>query len=67
MQWFFRKKRKQDAVERLEHQVIVEVQHHKEASAKEIAKTEKIVNNFNRVINQNNFTIRIHSAAGGKH
>ena len=66
MLWF-KKKKKIAEVERLERQVTIEVQHHKDASAKEIAKTKQITDNFNRVINQNNFTIRIHSAAGGKH
>jgi hypothetical protein len=66
MLWF--KKSKQSThITELERQVTIEVQHHKNASAKEVAKTNKIVNNFNKVINQNNFTIRIHSAAGGKH
>ena len=65
MLWF-RKKKKEHVIE-LERQVTIEIEHAKNASAKEIAKNKRITDNFNRVINQNNFTIRVHSAAGGKH
>lgn len=65
MLWF-KKKKKQEVIE-LERKVTIEVEHAKNASAKEIAKNKKLTDNFNRVINQNNFTIRVHSAAGGKH
>lgn len=67
MQWFFKKQNRKEENKQLERQVTIEVQHAKNATAKEIAKTKKITDNFNRVINQNNFTIRIHTAAGGKH
>lgn len=62
--WF--KKKRQEQEQQLERQVIIAVEHHKDASAKTIAETKKITDNFNRIINQNNFTIRIHAAAGGK-
>lgn len=65
MLWF--KKKKLEEVKELERQVSIEIDHAKDASAKEIAKNKRITDNFNKVIAQNNFTIRIHTAAGGKH
>lgn len=65
MLWF--RKKKLEEVKELERQVSIEINHAKDASAKEIAKNKKITDNFNKVIAQNNFTIRIHTAAGGKH
>lgn len=65
MLWF-NKKKKADVIQ-LERQVTIEVEHAKHLSAKEVEKNKKITDNFNRIIKQNNFTIRVHTAAGGKH
>ena len=70
MLWF-RKKQAKRRVERaeqhhLEQAVTVEVERHKTATAKTIAKTDKIVDNFNNVIRKNGFPLKIHVAAGGK-
>lgn len=67
MLWF--NKKKQEQAETAEHNraVTVEIEHHKEETAKAIAKTKKVTDNFNKVLNQNGITIKIHLAAGGKH
>jgi hypothetical protein len=65
MLWF--RKKKKEEVKELERQVTITIEHAKNASAKEVAKNKKVTDNFNRLINQNNFTIRVHTAAGGKH
>lgn len=65
MLWFHKKDKEQ--VKELERQVTVEVEKAKKASTKEVAKSKKAIDNFNEVIKQNNFTIRVHAAAGGKH
>lgn len=66
MLWFQKKKKHQhEDLRELERQVVIEVEHHKDASAKKVAETKKITDNFNRIINQNNFTLTIRAAAGG--
>lgn len=66
--WWSKKRRQEDddRAER-ERAVTVEIQHHKKETAKVIAQTKKVTDNFNRVLNQNGITIKIHLAAGGKH
>lgn len=65
MLWFRKKKKEETAL--LERQVTIEVENSKSASAKTVAENKKITDNFNKLISRNNFTIRVHSAAGGKH
>jgi hypothetical protein len=67
MLWF--KSRKLLEKERLAHEraVTVEIEHHKQETAKVIAQTKKVTDNFNRLLNKNGITIKIHVAAGGKH
>jgi len=64
---WFRCKQKKVETEQFERQVTIEVEHNKNASAKTVAENKKITDNFNKLIRHNNFTIRIHGAAGGKH
>lgn len=65
MLWFGKKKK--ENVKELERVVTIKVEQAKEASAREVARNKRVMSKFNKIINQNNFTIRVHSAAGGKH
>jgi len=69
MTWFKKSQEKKDAIaetKRLEQVVSVEIEHHQNATAKTVAETKKVTDNFNRVIKENGFTLKIHVAAGGR-
>lgn len=66
MLWFKKKSHKQEELDRLEMEVNVKVAAHQKTTSKVVAKTKKTADNFNKVINQNHFTITIQAAAGGK-
>lgn len=66
MLWFRRNKTEVRLKEK-EKLVNAEVEYHKIKTAKEAAKTRKITDNFNKVLKENGITIKIYSAAGGRH
>lgn len=63
---FGRKKRQEQikAQEQLQVAVSLEIQNHKNKSDKTIELSNRSANKFDKTINNNGFTIRIHAAAG---
>lgn len=66
MFWFKKRKAKTVAQDELAKEVEIDVKAHKAKAAKVVAQGQKIVDNFNKVLEENGITIRIHAAAGGK-
>lgn len=66
MFWFEKRKAKIVAQDELAKEVEIDVKAHKAKTAKVVAQGQKIVDNFNKVLEENGITIRIHATAGGK-
>lgn len=65
MLWFNQNKEEDKTLREQEIEEVIQL--HKETTDNAIAKTQKVTDNFNRVIKENGFTLKIHVAAGGKH
>lgn len=63
MTWF--RKKEIAATEEHERQVSVEVAHHRKQTAKVAAQTIKTTNDFNKMLQRNGITIKIHLAMRG--
>ena len=69
MVWFKKNKHKKEQIAetaQLEKQVSIEIQNHNNATDKVVAETQKIADNFNRIINENGFSLVIKIAATRK-
>ena len=69
MTWFKKSKKKQDQIvetARLEKVVSIEIQNHNKVADERVAEARQIADNFNRVINENGFSLVIKVAATRK-
>lgn len=69
MAWFNKAKKKEEQIaetKRLEKVVSVEVENHNNVADKKVAEAKQIADNFNRVINENGFSLVIKVAAARK-
>lgn len=69
MLWFTKKKVEKEQIaetERLEQAVSIQVQKHDRIADERVAEAQQIADNFNRVINENGFTLVIKVAATRK-
>ena len=69
MLWFSKSKNKKEQVaetERLEKVVSLQIQNHHNIADEKVAEAQKIADNFNRVINENGFSLVIKVAATRK-
>ena len=68
MSWFSKSNKKELIAEtqRLERAVSLEIQNHNNAADEKVAEAKKIADNFNRVINENGFSLIIKVAATRK-
>ena len=69
MSWFYRRQEKKDQIaetERLEQAVSIQVQKHDHIADEKVAEAQQIADNFNRVINENGFSLVIKVAATRK-
>lgn len=69
MLWFNKRKAKREQIaetERLEQAVSIQVQKHDNIADERVAEAQEIADNFNRVINENGFTLVIKVAATRK-
>lgn len=66
MLWFGKKKQQIATQKKLEKELVIELRLDSKATDKAIAQSKKITKDFNDLINKNGFTLKIHSAAGGK-
>lgn len=67
MFWFKNKKAAIDKQHELETIVSVELEQHKKLTDDKINETKQVTENFNKILKENGFTLKIHVAAGGKH
>ncbi len=69
MLWFTKKKVEKEQIaetERLEQAVSIQVQKHDHIADERVAEAQQIADNFNRVINENGFSLVIKVAATRK-
>lgn len=69
MSWFNKSKKKKEQIaetERLEKVVSLEIQNHNNVADEKVAEAKQIADNFNRVINENGFSLVIKVAATRK-
>lgn len=67
MFWFNKKKAAVEKQIQLETIVSVELEQHKKVTDDKIKETKLVTENFNKILKENGFTLKIHVAAGGKH
>lgn len=66
MFWFRKNSNVRQEQKQLEQLAANEVAKHTQKTHDTIAETTKVADNFNRIIKENGFTLKIHIAAGGK-
>lgn len=66
MFWFKTKKKDEDIRDELASRISVEVPEHQRAKKQAVEEAKKATDNLKEIISNNGFTIKIHTAAGGK-